>query len=464
MRIAVLNGSPRGKKSISRKAGMILEKLYPQHTFEFLDVAPSVGRWERDEAAFQEAMDTVAAADGIIWSFPLYILIVSSQYKRFIELIWERGAQDAFAGKYAAVYSTSIHYYDHTAHNYINGICDDLRMRYVGYYSAKIGDLRDEAKRAGFLHFAERFFAAIETDAPMVRNTQSLVSPALEYIPTPPGEAVDAAGKRVLILTDEVEAAGNQARMVARLAQAYGSQAQVVNLHDLDIKGPCLECLHCGADFECIWDGKDGFREFYDEVAMKADIIFFCGRIVDRFLSSRWRLFWDRGFCWTHTPSLTDQQHAFVISGPLRQLPNVRQILDAYTQWQHSNLLGFVTDEVGSSAELDAQLDHLAREAVIASLASYQAPPTFLGVAARKLFRDAMWGELRAVFPADYRAYRKRGYHDFPQKDWKVRLLNWFVVPLLRIPKVKAMYQKMIVDKLNEPWDVLIEGLGAKEE
>ena len=51
MRIVVLNGSPRGKKSISRKASMILEKLYPQHAFEFLDVAPSIGRWERDEAA-----------------------------------------------------------------------------------------------------------------------------------------------------------------------------------------------------------------------------------------------------------------------------------------------------------------------------------------------------------------------------------------------------------------------------
>ena len=462
MRIVVLNGSPRGKKSISRKASMILEKLNPQHSFEFVDVAPSIARWERDEAAFQEAIDTVAAADGVIWSFPLYILIVSSQYKRFIELIWERGAQHAFADKYAAAYSTSIHYYDHVAHNYMNGICDDLEMRYVGFYSAKIEDLRDEAKRAGFLHFAERFFAAIESGAPTVRNTQPLVAPSLEYNPTPPTDTVNVAGKRVLILTDEVEADGNQAKMVARLAQAYGSQAHVINLHDVDIKGPCMECLHCGADFECMWDGKDGFREFYDQVAMKADIVFFCGRIVDRFLSSRWRLFWDRGFCWTHTPTLKDQQHAFVISGPLRQLANTRQLLEAYSQWQHSNLLGFVTDEAESSAELDAQLDYVAQEAVIASQAGYQAPQTFLGVAGRKLFRDEMWGNLRAVFPADYRAYRRLGYIDFPHNSWKVRVLNWFLVPLLRIPKVKAGFQKMMIEQMNAPWDKLIEGLGAK--
>ena len=464
MRIVVLNGSPRGKKSISRKASMILEKLYPQYAFEFLDVAPNLGRWERDEAAFQEALGSVASADGVIWSFPLYILIVPSQLKRFIELIWERGVQSTFAGKYAAAYSTSIHYYDHVAHNYVNGICDDLEMRYVGFYSAKIGDLRDEGKRAGFLHFAERFFAAIEAGAPMVRNTEPLVPPTLEYKPTPPSEIVDPAGKRVLILTDEVEGAGNQAGMVARLAQTYGDQAQVVNLHDLDIKGPCMECLHCGADFECMWDGKDGFREFYDQVAMRADIIFFCGRIVDRFLSSRWRLFWDRGFCWTHTPTLKDQQHAFVISGPLRQLANTRQLLEAYSQWQHSNLLGFVTDEVMSSSELDAQLDYVAQEAVIASQAGYQAPQTFLGVAGQKLFRDEMWGNLRIVFPADYRAYRQLGYLDFPQRNWKVRMINLLLMPLLRIPKVKTGFQKMMVDQMNAPWDKLIEKLGAEND
>ena len=464
MRIVAINGSPRGKKSISRKASMILEKLYPEHTFEFVDVAPGIGSWEKDETAFQEVLDSVKAADGVLWSFPLYILVVPSQIKRFLELIWRRGVQNAFAGKHAAVYTTSIHYYDHAAHNYMNGICDDLGMRYVGFYSAKIEDLRDEGKREGFLHFAERFFAAIESDAPMPRNTEPLVLPTLDYAPSPPAEAVDVAGKRVLIMTDETEDAGNQSKMVARLAQAYGGQAQVVNLHELDIKGPCLECLHCGADFECIWDGKDGFREFYDQVAMKADIIFFCGRIEDRFLSSRWRLFWDRGFCWTHTPTLKDQQHAFIISGPLRQLANTRQILEAYSQWQHSNLLGFVTDEVESSAELDAQLDYVAREAVIASQAGYQAPQTFLGVAGQKLFRDEMWGSLRIVFPADYRAYRKLGYLDFPQKDWKVRLINLFAMPLMRIPRIKAAFQKGMVDFMNGPWDKLIAELKPRNE
>jgi len=461
MRIVVLNGSPRGKKSVGLKASAILRKLYPQHTFECVHVAPQIRKWERDEAAFHETMEQVASADGVLWSFPLYVCVVPSQYKRFIELIWERSEQGVFEGKYAAVYSTSIHFYDHTAHNYMNGICDDLEMRYVGHFSAHIGELRDKGKRQHFLHFAERFFEAIEQEAPTRRNTQPLVPPALEYAPTPPAKTIDPTGKRVLILTDEVDPGSNQAKMVARLAQAFGNKAEVVNLHALDIKGPCLECLHCGADYECVWDGKDGYRAFYDHTAMKADVVFFCGRIVDRFLSSRWRLFWDRGFCWTHTPTLTKQQHAYVVSGPLRQLPNVRQILQAYTEWQRSNLVGMVSDEVATSAELDAQLQHLAKEVMLASQAGYQAPQTFLGVSAHKLFRDEIWGPLRFVFRADHRAFRQRGYYDFPQKDWKMRLVNTLLGPLMGIPQIKATFQEMMVDKMGEPWDKMIEELEA---
>jgi hypothetical protein len=55
---------------------------------------------------------------------------VHGNYKRFIELITERGVQDAFAGKYTATLSTSIHFYDHTAHNYMHAVCDDLNMKY----------------------------------------------------------------------------------------------------------------------------------------------------------------------------------------------------------------------------------------------------------------------------------------------------------------------------------------------
>ena len=44
--------------------------------------------------AFQEMMDEVRSSDGVLWAFPLYVFLVSSQYKRFIELIWEKKMEE----------------------------------------------------------------------------------------------------------------------------------------------------------------------------------------------------------------------------------------------------------------------------------------------------------------------------------------------------------------------------------
>jgi len=125
VRIAVLNGSPKGATSVTMQYVQYIRKMFPQHELTTVDVALRRKKLEQNEGAFQEVIEQVRAADGVLWAFPLYILLVHANYKRFIELIWERGAEDAFGGKYAASLSTSIHYFDHTAHNYVQAICDD---------------------------------------------------------------------------------------------------------------------------------------------------------------------------------------------------------------------------------------------------------------------------------------------------------------------------------------------------
>ena len=42
---------------------------------------------------------TGRGADSVLWAFPLYVFTVCSQYERFIELIRERGAEEAFRGQ-----------------------------------------------------------------------------------------------------------------------------------------------------------------------------------------------------------------------------------------------------------------------------------------------------------------------------------------------------------------------------
>ncbi len=96
----------------------------------------------------------------MIWAFPVYCLLVPAHYKRFIELLLERHVEASFQDKYAAILTTSIHYFDHTAHEYVRGICDDLGMKCVGGYSAEIYDLLQEEEQGRFLLFAKALFTS----------------------------------------------------------------------------------------------------------------------------------------------------------------------------------------------------------------------------------------------------------------------------------------------------------------
>lgn len=122
MKIAVLNGSPKGNLSVTLQYVHFIQKKFPQHEMRIFNVAQQIRAIEKEEKTFQEIMEEIKSSDGVLWAFPLYYLLVSSQYKRFIELIWEKKAEGVFKNKYAAVLSTSIHFFDHTAHNYINAI------------------------------------------------------------------------------------------------------------------------------------------------------------------------------------------------------------------------------------------------------------------------------------------------------------------------------------------------------
>ena len=93
MKITVLNGSPKGELSVTMQSVAYLAKLYPQHEFNIIHIALRIHRLEKDLAAFNQVIDQVRASDAVLWGFPLYILIVHAHYKRFIELIFERGAQ-----------------------------------------------------------------------------------------------------------------------------------------------------------------------------------------------------------------------------------------------------------------------------------------------------------------------------------------------------------------------------------
>lgn len=456
MKIAVLSGSPKGDLSVTLEYVHFIQKKFPQHEWKVFHIGSRIKQIEKEDQIFQEIIDEVRSSDGVLWAFPLYYLLVPSQYKRFIELIWEKGATAVFKEKYTAVLSTSIHFFDHTAHNYMNAICDDLDMKYLGYFSAAMYDLMSRKGREKWTQFASELFEGIQNCVPTAKKYSPIHDRPGDYVPGPLGHRMGLLGKKALVLSDLKEPNTNLGRMIERFKNSFVEEVKVINLHQIDIKGGCLGCIQCGYDYQCVYGNQDGFVQFYRDQVMTADILIFAGAIQDRYLSSRWKMFFDRSFFNTHTPSLTGKQVGFILSGPLRQIPNLRQILEAYTEWQQANLVDMVTDEEPSPV-LDARLQHLAEQVIRLSEENYIKPKTFLSVAGMKIFRDDVWGKLRFPFQADHQFYKKHKLYDFPQRDYKARIMNAVLILLTRIPSMrKEIYRKRMKEEMLRPLQKIV--------
>ncbi|MFX0059757.1 MAG: NAD(P)H-dependent oxidoreductase [Candidatus Heimdallarchaeota archaeon] len=442
MKLVILNGSPKGPESVSMQYILYIKKKHPEHQYKIIDVAQRIKSLEKNDIKFQETIEYIKNSDAVIWGFPVYVMLVCSQYKRFIELIFERNATNVFKEKYTAVLSTSIHFYDHTAQNYIHSICDDLNMRYVGFFAADSWDLFYPKRRARWLFFMEKFFEAIENKLPTTKQYQELKYRDFNYTPTEPisdKEKVDNKSKKVLVISEDTSNTTNLGKMVKRFQDSFKNNIEVINIYDLDIKGPCIGCTKCGYKHECIYKDKDGFTDFWINKVMKTDVLIFGGIIKDRFLSSRWKLIYDRAFFNNHTPTIVDKQYGYIISGPLSQIANLRELLQAHVEYQDSNFLGFITDEFGDSGEIDLLLHNFAKQAIDFSNANYIKPPTFLGEAAMKIFRDDVYGRNRFVFLADHEYYETHGIYDtFPHNDERAKKLNDKLIPLMKIDKIRS--------------------------
>ena len=139
MKIAIINGSPKGKYSITLQTSRFLEMKYPEHEFCVLNVGQKIKALEKD---FSEARELLSSSDALIFSYPVYTFLAPSQLHRFIELTKADGID--LSGKYATQISTSKHFYDVTAHKYIEENSLDLGLRYIRGLSADMEDLLTE--------------------------------------------------------------------------------------------------------------------------------------------------------------------------------------------------------------------------------------------------------------------------------------------------------------------------------
>ena len=415
MKILVLNGSPKGEYSITLQTCLFIMRHFRDHSFSVIHVGAQIKSLEKD---FSKAKKMLEEADLILFSYPVYTFLVPAQLHRFIELMKEM--QVNVKGKYAAQISTSKHFYDVTAHQFIMDNCKDLGLEYLEGLSADMDDLKSKKGQADALHFFQRILFDIAAERGQV-----------------PGPFANL--KDVVIVADLAADDEKLKRMIDRFMENCTEEAKLVNIHDFPFKGGCISCFNCASTGKCIY--KDGFQDLLRNEIQAGKAIVLAFTIKDHSMGYQFKLYDDRQFCNGHRTVTMGMPFGYLVSGKLSTERNLQLLMEARAEVGGNYLAGIASDEF----DLDSSVDQMAASLSWAIENHYTKPANFYGVGGMKIFRDLIY-EMQGLMREDYKFYKSHGQLDFPQKH-KGRIAAMYLVgSLMKNQKLKAK----MGNKMNE--------------
>ncbi len=443
MNILIVNGSPKAEYSITLQTCKYLEIMFPEHRFSYLHIGRKIRSLEND---FSPALSALNDAELIIFSYPVYTFIAPAQLHKFIELMKKSGAD--FSGKWSTQITTSKHFYDVTAHNYIRDNCHDMGLLYIKGLSADMDDLtkkkgQDEA--VDFLRFVlwckEKGYAEKPSKLSVAKDS---------VIATIPADTTADKKGDVVVVTDATDEDYSLNKMIERFNAVSANNVRVLNLHNFNMKGGCLGCMNCAVTSECVY--KDGFSEILRNNIQSSDAIVYAFTIKDHSMGSLFKMYDDRQFCNGHRSVTMGRPVAYLISGNYSDETNLQMILDGRGEVGGNFIAGIATDE----ADTDYNVDKMAENLEYAIRNNYNLPANFLGVGGAKIFRDLVF-QMRGMMKADHKFYKEHNQYDFPQKHKVMSLAMYLVGAMLGSDKIRAKMGNKMNEGMLMPYKKILD-------
>ena len=444
MRILVINGSPKGKNSITLQTVNYLQLLHKEHNFEVLHAGQMIKQLEKD---FTPAAIALQKADVILFSYPVYTFVAPCQLHRFIEL-WKESGVDV-SGKFASQITTSKHFYDMTAHRYVQDNCCDLGLKYIKGLSADMDDLTTAKGQKEAEDFFRYLIWCVEHGSYEPSSTLPS-SPAHKAVTVPQSE--DKAEGDIVIVADLLPEDAQLGAMIHRFQAVIPRKTRVINIREYPFRGGCLGCFACAVSGKCVYNDK--FDDFLRNEIQTAQSIVYAFTIRDHSMGARFKMYDDRNFCNGHRTVTIGMPIGYLISGDLAAETNLQTIMEARAQVGSNFLAGIATDQSNPDLEIDKLADRL----VYALETRYVPPQNFYGIGGMKIFRDLIW-LMQGMMRADHKFYKAHGQYDFPQKNWPRMLAMYAVGALIANPKLKAKMGNKMNEGMIAPYRKVLDNM-----
>lgn len=450
MKIIVLNGSPKGKNSITLQTVLYLQNKYTQHKFVVLHVGQKIKQYEKD---FSNAQKEIENADLIIFTYPVYTFLAPYQLHRFIEIMKENNV--VLENKFATQITTSKHFYDITAHKFIEQNCYDMNMKYIDGLSADMEDLLNEKGQYQAICFFDKLMFNIKNDIYKKKDISVNRNRVIYKSTIAPHKK--QGNKDVVIVTNCSYKDENLKNMIADFKLSTDNPVREINIRDFPFAGGCLGCFGCAVTGKCVY--KDNFDDFLRTEIQSADAIIYAFTIKNHYTHSSFKCYDDRQFCNGHRAVTTGMPVGYIISGDYEDEHNLQTLVEARSEVGGVYLCGVATDE----KDTKNNIIKLAKSLDYALCHEIDKPTNFYGVGGTKIFRDLIY-IMQGMMKADHKFYKKNGIYDFPQKQKGKIIQMKLIGSLMSLPSI----QKKMKGKMNEyiitPYKKVIDNVNSNKK
>lgn len=457
MKIIVLHGSPKGKHlSLTLQHVLYFEKIFPEQELIIHHIARKITKLENDPTYFNTIIRDIEESDGIIWATPIYDYLVPAQYKRFIELIFERKKEHVFAKKYATSILTSAKIYDYAAENYLHAISEDLGMSFIKGYSAEAiydKDLLKKKNQRFFRQFGESFLSAVRDKKAVPIRFAPLPAPStVSYTHQIRAHEHKTNEKRIVVVTDYTKNT-NLEYMVQNFVNGLEYEVTVINLNDHRIYG-CTGCVKCVIYDACAI--KDDFKALYFDTILKADAVIIAATINDRFLSSKMKTYIDREIVIGWRPLFKDKRIGYLLSGRLRGNENLYHILHIMSGAKDMELIGIITDEYNDSDFITRLIKNFCADLTMSLKKNFRGPVNFFRRTSHLHIRELL-SLITSIHLFDYKYYKKHKLFDYPYKSFTKVMKGLGYNILFTLPIISTIVKKSGIKIIHNAYEKMLK-------